>query len=111
MEFTKDDLKTGMLIQDNRGSVMCVINDCLYGHDHQNHLFHYNEKMVSSYHRIDKVSKVLRGHCLRPENWNEETLNEHLLWERKPKETIKIGNYTYDKDEVEERLSDLKPIK
>lgn len=82
----KEDLKTGMLALTGCGTIKMIINSVLVSNSsHQTINNNYNNDLTHDDFEslsINKVSKVLQGHLLRPENWTLETLNANLLWER-----------------------------
>ena len=100
----KQDLKTGMLVQFRDGEVYMFINDILVRDGGWMSLDNFEKDLNYVYNDefdIMKVSKVLVGYSLIPENWNEERLNNNLLWERE--ETIKM-TVSEMQEELEEKL-------
>jgi hypothetical protein len=114
--MTKSDLKTGMLVQTRDGDIGLVIKKLdiiIFKRDYMN-ISDYKEDLSidTSSAQILKISEQLCNDDLTVYNWTEETVDNCLLWERKeqPKETIKIGEVTYDKLEFEQAVKNLKPI-
>ena len=100
----KQDLKTGMLLQFRNGDVYMFINDTFVSNEGWTSLDNFEKDLNYVYNDeldIMKVSKVLEGYRLIPENWNEKTLNNNLLWERE--ETIKM-TVSEMQEELEEKL-------
>ena len=91
----KQDLKTGMLVQVRNGDVYMVINDILVRDGAWQPLgFLDNDlKCIDNQDEFDivKVSKVLDGYLLMPTNWNEERLNNNLLWEREETKKMTVS--------------------
>ena len=110
--MVKSDLKTGMLFQCRNNDVYLVINGYAIGKDSYFDLKSQNEDLTDSSPNFDilMVSNILTSSDLIPENWTEDLIRENLAWEAKPKETIKIGEITYDKSEFEQAVKNLKPI-
>ena len=111
--MVKSDLKTGMLFQCRNSDIYLVINDYAISIIKYFDLETQNEDLTDCNPNFDImiVSNVLTGADLIPTNWNKQTITENLLWERdKSKETIKIGEITYDKSEFEQAVKNLKPI-
>lgn len=111
--FTKSDLKTGMLVQYRDGGVRMVVNDVLLKYDLFMRVSNYKEDLLCKDDEsfdIMKVSKVLSNQNLIPQNWTEKVLNKNLLWQRFEREEIEIDGVRYDKEEVKERLKELKPL-
>ena len=111
--MTKSDLKTGMLFQCRNSDIYLVINKYAVGRTEYFDLETQNEDLTDDNLNFDImiVSHILTGASLIPANWTESLIRENLLWERnKSKETIKIGEITYDKSEFEQAVKNLKPI-
>lgn len=111
--MTRSDLKTGMLFQCRNSNIFLVINDYAIGTGKYFDLKTQNEDLTYLDPGFDImiVSHILTGAGLIPVNWKESLITENLLWERdKSKETIKIGEITYDKSEFEQAVKNLKPI-
>lgn len=112
--FAKSGLKTGMLVQYRDGDIRMVINNYLVGSYSFGEVDGYRDDLLMSNHGSDldimKISKVLDASALMPKYWTEEVLNENLLWERVEREEIEIDGVRYDKEEVKERLKELKPL-
>ncbi len=92
----KQDLKTGMLVQFRNGKVFMVINDILVRDGKWISLCSFDKDLNcnSVYHDefdIMKASKVLNGYLLMPTNWNEERLNNNLLWEREETKKMTVS--------------------
>ena len=113
--MTKSDLKTGMLIECRNGDVYLIVGEFVISNNNQwFELWSHEEDLTYIDHDFDivRVSEVLEEKELAPKYWTKETITNNLLWERPTiKETIKIGNITYDKQEFENAVKDLKPIK
>jgi len=110
----KSDLKTGMLIQIQNGRVYLVVDE--FAISNSNTWFELNSNKEDLTYsnpdfNINKVSRILINYKLMPKYWTEETLNNNLLWERSTIETIEIAGQKFNKEEVENALKDLKPIK
>ena len=81
----KEDLKTGMLVQLRNGEVKAIIGDYYYAYKSYNNLSWFRDDLTNkdiNDYDIIRVSSVITGYDLKPENWTEETLNNNLLWER-----------------------------
>jgi len=111
--MTKSDLKTGMLFQCRNNNIYLVINKCAVGKNRYFDLKTQNEDLTDDNPNFDImiVSNILTGADLISERWTEALIRENLSWEREGlKETIKIGEITYDKSEFEQAVKNLKPI-
>ena len=111
--MTKSDLKTGMLFQCRAGGIYMVMNNYAIGKDRYFDLESQNEDLTDGNANFDiiMVSEILKQANLCPKYWTEQTITENLLWKRdESKETIKIGEITYDKSEFEQAVKNLKPI-
>ena len=112
--MVKSDLKTGMLFECRNGDVYLTIGEVGINSTDWFELCNQKEDLTYRDHDFDivRVSEVLEGGKLIPKYWTKETITNNLLWGRSDiKETIKIGNITYDKQEFENAVKDLKPIK
>lgn len=108
-EFTKEDLKTGMLVQLRDGGINLVINDYLISKEDWGDLrcwdsLDFRSNGTNSHNDIVKVSNVLKSWSLQYEYWTKETLNNNLLWEREEEENVLTM-------EQIEKLTGLKNIK
>lgn len=115
--MTKSELKTGMLVQTRDSDVGLVIKklDAIIFKSTYMSISDYEEDLSiinSSDADILKVSYQLFDSDLIVKYWDEGTINNNLLWERKeePKETIKIGKAVYDKTEFENAVKNLKQL-
>jgi hypothetical protein len=76
-------------------------------HEYQLDLTYSDESSMD----IMKVSYLQRGTDLVPLSWVGVIENERkILWKRDKPETVKIGDYEYDKKEFEEATKHLKPV-
>lgn len=83
--MTKQDLKTGMLVQCVNGNVYLVVHDSFIREKGQTILgsfAHTLECLNDENFNIVRVSKVLKAPNLRPSQWTEETVDKYLLWSR-----------------------------
>lgn len=113
----KSDLKTGMLFEKDNGEIFQIFLNTplgdIYINEKGNHgdLKYIDESMCwsSSYQtsHIKKVYSPLYNYALLSFDLNKFK----LIWEKKSKETIKIGEAIYDKAEFEEAVKNLKQIK
>jgi len=93
----KQGLKTGMLLQFRNGEVYMVINDTLVSSFGEwTSLGYFDEdlncnSMYDDKRDIMKVSKVIYRSDLMPYYWNEETLNNNLLWEREETKKMTVS--------------------
>ena len=111
--MTSSDLKTGMLFQCRNSNIYLVINKYAVGRTKYFDLESQNEDLTDDNPNFDImiVSNILTGADLISKGWTEALIRENLPWERdKSKETIKIGEITYDKLEFEQAVKNLKPI-
>ena len=83
--MTKQDLKTGMLVQCANGNVYLVINIDFVREEGRMQMSSFTNTL-ESFHDEDfeiiKVSKVLNGINLNLFNWTEEIIDKYLLWSR-----------------------------
>ena len=113
----KSDLKTGMLIERNNGDLFQVFLDTPLGNIYINgegiygKLDYINENMC--WRGLEKVKYVVKvyspKYCHSFLSFDLDQFK--LIWIKEPKETIQIGEITYDKAEFEEAVKNLKPIK
>ena len=83
--MTKQDLKTGMLVQCVNGNVYLLINDVFIRGEGQIFLTSYSHTLEcygAENFDIIKVSEILKRGTLRPENWTRKTIDNYLLWSR-----------------------------
>ena len=114
----KSELRTGMLIGFKDESIRMVLLNTPYG-DICKGLYD------TSYLTIEEsdpenlsdwqwgsggVSKVYSPRSKESRLFTEGLRNYELIWENKPVETIKIGNNTYNKQEFENAVRNLKPL-
>lgn len=98
-EFTKADLKDGMVVEYRDGDRRLVINECLVGKDSHYELSAYNENLKNKYPRLTimKVFKICRrailGNILDDDNLE-------LIWERKEPKKMTI-------EEMRKKLEEL----
>ena len=103
--FTKADLKTGMLIQYKNQEIRMVINKDIVGDGFLNLSDYYIDLTYPTDNTLDiiRVSTVLENNSLMPVHWTEHTLIKHLLWDRepkKPKKTYKIDGVKYSESSL-----------
>ena len=95
-DFTKDDLKTGMLVESRNGTVWLFINDNFICKNNSRDLLVYNNDLtyIDSDYDIMKVSNIKHGYKLIPQNWTKENIDNDLLWKRiEQKEEPEDVNY------------------
>lgn len=98
-EFTKADLKSGMVVEYRDGDRRLVIDKYLAGKDYHYELSAYNENLENEYHRftIMKVFKICRrailGNILDDDNLE-------LIWEREEPKKMTI-------EEMRKKLEEL----
>ena len=85
-EFTKKDLKTGMIVELATGTRYLLVNDTLIGATGQMNFSHYNENLIYDGDSIYNINKVyLKEECYWGLGFNRnlDTLcHTTLLWER-----------------------------
>ena len=85
-EFTKKDLKTGMIVELATGTRYLLVNNTLIGATGQMNFSHYNENLIYDGDSIYNINKVyLKEDCYWGLGFNRnlDTLcNTTLLWER-----------------------------
>lgn len=84
-EFTKDDLKTGMLVECRNGDISLIINDTIVGTDDFKSTLYLNHDLThQDFDGLDiiKVSNVKLGNKLMPRCWTLENINNDLMWDR-----------------------------
>jgi hypothetical protein len=111
----KTDLKTGMIVQERSGDVGLVVNGTIIWKSGSfSTIYEYRlDLMYSDVSSMDiiKVSCVQHGINLVLSGWVNVIENERkILWKRDKSETVKIGDYEYDKKEFEEATKHLKPV-
>lgn len=88
-EFTKNDLKTGMIVELNNGNRYLLVNDTLIGVTGQMNFSHYNENLIYNGDNTYNINKVyLHENHYWGRGFNEtlkSLCGATLLWER-PKE-------------------------
>lgn len=98
-EFTKADLKSGMVVEYRDGDRRLVIDKYLAGKDSHYELSAYNENLENEYHRLTimKVFKICRrailGNILDDDNLE-------LIWEREEPKKMTI-------EEMRKKLEEL----
>ena len=89
-EFTKKDLKTGMIVELATGTRYLLVNNTLIGATGQMNFSHYNENLIYDGYSIYNINKVyLKEECYWGLGFNEtlkSLCGATLLWER-PKVT------------------------
>jgi hypothetical protein len=87
--MTKNDLKTGMLVEFRSGAIGMVLNNVIsgQGEEYISDVDNFNDDLTygshSSQYDIMRVSQVLeRGKLARTEYWNEKTLTNNCVWKR-----------------------------
>jgi hypothetical protein len=113
--MTKNDLKTGMLVQTRDGDVGLVLrelNTIIFKEAYLS-FSDFEEDLTFELRSCDaniiRVTNVLEEEALTVDMWKESNVKSNLLWE-KEFETIKIGENTYNKAEFEEAVKNLKTI-
>lgn len=108
--FTKQDLKTGMLVQYRNGEVRMVINKYLVGENGFCTISGFNNDLTDNnpIFNIMYVSNVLEDYELKPEHWTKETLMNNLLWSREEEKTFIVGGGEYNEQTL---LSIIKEAK
>ena len=123
--MVKSDLKTGMLaITRNNKSYLVLVERfntkmggyvglmfCEIGGYSQEH--YYNKDLTSTVDGKWDIMEIYESNSLtNPSNMLDLSIKDRKrLWKRtEQKETIKIGEITYDKSEFEQAVKNLKPI-
>lgn len=98
-EFTKADLKDGMVVEYRDGDRRLVINECLVGKDAHYELSAYNENLKNEYPglTIMKVFKICRRAILG-DILDDDNLE--LIWERKEPKKMTV-------EEMRKKLEEL----
>lgn len=124
--MTKNDLKTGMLVEFNSGKTALVLKDSFntlyYGNINTilstfegfMILDNYSQDLINGYLSNNWTINKVYDNNSRTDPNNMLSLSSKgrkLLWERKPIETIEIAGQKYNKKEFENAVKDLKPIK
>jgi len=94
----KSDLKTGMLCKYKNGEFALVINEFIVSEDGFMTLDLYSENLQAirnDDYSIASVSEVLEDGWLTPREWDDETMELYLLWERKNEKTYEIDGIEY----------------
>lgn len=99
-EFTKADLRDGMVVEYRDGDRRLVIDECLVGKDSHYELSAYNENLENEYPRLTimKVFKICRRAIL------ESILDDdnlELIWERAESKKMTV-------EEMRKKLEELK---
>ena len=90
--MTKNDLKTGMLVEFRSGVIGMVLNNVIsgQGEEYISDVDDFNDDLTfgrglhnDERYDIMRVSQVLeRGKLARTEYWNEKTLTNNCAWKR-----------------------------
>ena len=83
--MTKQDLKTGMLVQCANGNVYLLVNDSFVRENGIAPTYRFNDRLGcpdNTDFNIVKVSEIVEGVKLRPIHWTAETVDKYLLWSR-----------------------------
>lgn len=105
-DFTKSDLKDGMVVKVKTGSLYLVIGDKLLSKSGFNLLSFYNEELLVCDYRDFDITVVYN--CDEPTSisdlFDENKLTK--IWERKPSEVQKIEQQMRELAEKQEELAD-----
>ena len=103
-DFTKSDLKTGMLVQYRDKSIGMIINDYIAEKNTYSAQMYFNHDLteISGNEKLDiiRVSSVLQGSDIMYRNWTEKTLLNNLLWESESKKTYEIDGVEYSESSL-----------
>ena len=86
--MTKNDLKTGMLVELRKGTIGMVLNGVISteGTEYTADISDFEDDLtIKNQNEFDimKVSEILTNSRLaRTDHWNKTTLNNHLKWTR-----------------------------
>lgn len=97
-DFSKSDLKNGMIVETQKGTLLLVMNNTLINNDNWVSLGHYYENltryewMKDNYRDIVKIYTTNEKQCL-----GDMFKNKKLIWERFNRKKITL-------EEIEEQL-------
>lgn len=109
-EFTKADLKDGMVVEYRNGRKRIVVGDILYGQINHGKLDWYDENLLYSgeeaqvFNNLDIMKVYETKHC-RGFNTLFADDNLRLIWEREEREEVEVKRMTVE--EMRQKLEEL----